>query len=172
MALGAGRNPMRISSRRTRSLCAGLCSLALALGCASYGPPSAPNKTTIGGLGGAAAGGLTAAALDANAEGIIAGVIAGGLLGALGGNLLDQRDRELAARTAQLTLETSPTGHSLPWQNPDTGNNGAFTPTRTYWDPAGQYCREYTQEIWVGGERQLSYGRACRQPDGSWKLTG
>jgi surface antigen len=34
----------------------------------------------------------------------------------------------------------------------------------------GTYCREYQQEITVGGKEQQSYGTACRQPDGTWKI--
>lgn len=34
----------------------------------------------------------------------------------------------------------------------------------------GEYCREYTKPVRIGGERQESYGTACRQPDGSWRI--
>lgn len=34
----------------------------------------------------------------------------------------------------------------------------------------GRYCREYTRPVIVGGEKVSSYGTACLQPDGSWKL--
>jgi len=36
----------------------------------------------------------------------------------------------------------------------------------------GRYCREFTQEIFIGGEKKTGYGRACRQPDGSWEIVG
>jgi surface antigen len=138
-------------------------------GCASdtLGP-----KTTIGGLGGAAAGGLLGAASGGRHRGekIAAGVLIGGLLGGALGNVLDQRDRELAQRNAQLALETAPTGSYSEWRNPDNGHSGSFTPTRTYQDPSGAYCREYHQSIIVAGERQQGYGTACRQPDGSWRI--
>lgn len=32
------------------------------------------------------------------------------------------------------------------------------------------YCREYTQPLIIEGEEVAGYGRACRQPDGSWKI--
>lgn len=32
------------------------------------------------------------------------------------------------------------------------------------------YCREYNQRVTVGGRTQDSYGTACLQPDGSWKI--
>lgn len=37
-------------------------------------------------------------------------------------------------------------------------------------DPNGTYCREYQQTVTVGGRLQDSYGTACQQPDGSWKI--
>lgn len=39
--------------------------------------------------------------------------------------------------------------------------------------PATQpYCREYQTQTVVGGQVQPSYGTACQQPDGSWKIVG
>ena len=32
------------------------------------------------------------------------------------------------------------------------------------------YCREYTSTATVGGRPVETYGTACRQPDGSWKI--
>ncbi len=34
----------------------------------------------------------------------------------------------------------------------------------------GQYCREYQGTLNIGGQQQPSYGTACLQQDGSWKL--
>jgi len=127
--------------------------LALSAGC-----PSQPTP----GKGRTAAGGGPAA--------IAGGVILGGLLGGAVGNALDQRDKELAMKQAQYSLENSPSGQGSEWRNPDSGNSGTFTPTRTYQTESGQYCREYTQEILVAGEKHQSYGTACRQPDGSWQI--
>ena len=59
------------------------------------------------------------------------------------------------------------------WVNPDTGNRGTVTPRRTYRVQRGattRYCREFQQTITVGGKTERAYGRACRQPDGSWKI--
>ena len=35
---------------------------------------------------------------------------------------------------------------------------------------AGEYCREYTKTISVGGRAAQGYGTACRQPDGAWEI--
>lgn len=137
----------------------------LLLGCESTGP-----KTAIGGLGGATAGGLLAAALGGKGPGIAAGAILGGLIGGTIGDRLDAADREHANTAAAQALEAVPAGQSVPWRNPDSGNTGAVTPVRTYQTSTGQYCREYTQTINIGGEKHQSYGTACREPDGSWRI--
>lgn len=35
---------------------------------------------------------------------------------------------------------------------------------------AQEYCREYSQAVTIGGQRQSSYGVACMQPDGAWQI--
>jgi surface antigen len=137
----------------------------LVVGCETAG-----TKTAIGGLGGAAAGGLLGAALGGGSTGIAAGTILGGLIGGAVGNRMDAADRERANTAASQALESMPSGQSVAWRNPDSGNAGAVTPVRTYQTSSGQYCREYTQTITVGGERHQSYGTACRQADGTWRI--
>jgi len=36
--------------------------------------------------------------------------------------------------------------------------------------PATQTCREYQSTIQVDGQPQQSYGTACLQPDGTWRI--
>jgi surface antigen len=104
----------------------------LLMGCESAGP-----KTAIGGLGGAAAGGLLAAALGGEGTGIAAGTILGGLLGGAIGDRLDAADRQRANAAAAQALESIPSGQSVAWRNPDSGNTGAVTPVRTYQTATG-----------------------------------
>jgi surface antigen len=137
----------------------------LLMGCEPVG-----TKTTIGGLGGAAAGGLLGAALGGSGTGIAAGTILGGLIGGAIGNRLDAADQDKANVAAARALESVPAGQSVAWRNPDSGNAGVVTPMRTYQTANGQYCREYTQTINVGGEKHQSYGTACRQADGTWRI--
>lgn len=138
----------------------------LASGCATVQDNP---KAAIGGATGATAGGLIAAAAGGGTAGIIGGVLLGGLVGGAIGNALDQRDKELAMQAAQQSFENSRSGTETTWRNPDSGNSGSITPTRTY-QSGEQYCREYQQDITVGGETQTGYGTACRQPDGSWQI--
>ncbi len=157
---------MRLRNRACRgALVSAILLTFLLLGCESTGP-----KTAVGGLGGATAGGLLAAALGGKGPGIAAGVILGGLIGGTIGDRLDAADREKANAAAAHALEAVPAGQSVAWRNPDSGNTGAVTPVRTYQTSTGQYCREYTQTITIGGEKHKSYGTACREPDGSWKI--
>ena len=55
------------------------------------------------------------------------------------------------------------------WRNPDNGGDYRVTPTQTYQSAGGQYCREYTTTVVIGGRTERAQGRACRQPDGSWR---
>jgi hypothetical protein len=43
-------------------------------------------------------------------------------------------------------------------------------PKPAYQASNGEYCREFTQTVSVGGRAQEAYGTACRQPDGSWRI--
>jgi surface antigen len=131
------------------------------------------NKEVAGTLLGAGIGGLAGSQIGSGTGQLIAvgaGVLLGGLLGSEIGKSLDRADQAYAAQTYQSTLETVPTGQTQTWVNPDTGNQGSYTPVRTYQSDAGQYCREFQQTITVGGQTESAYGTACRQPDGSWQI--
>ena len=127
-------------------------------------------KAIVGGVGGAAAGGLIASALSANTAGVLGGIILGGLIGGAVGNRMDAADRREASRATYSALETKPSGTASPWHNPDSGNSGTVTPTRSYQAQNGAYCREYEQTVTINGENESAYGTACRQSDGNWQV--
>ena len=140
-------------------------------GCAEMGQGIQDNpKAVLGSVGGAAAGGLIAAAAGGGAGWIVGGALLGGLLGGYIGNRLDARDKRMAAEAAAKAFESNRVGQASVWNNPDTGNSGSITPTKTYQLANGQYCRQYEQTIRIGGEPHQTYGTACRQADGSWKI--
>ena len=144
----------------------GLVTLPLLGGCAT----KMQTGTALGALtGGALAYGL---GKDSSNKEIwtVLGLGLGAMMGSTIGAQLDERDRLLAGRALQATLETSPDNTAGGWNNPNTGNNGVIMPTRTLVMSSGQPCREFTQTIFVGGKSQEGYGRACRQTDGSWKI--
>ena len=139
-----------------------------------YGEPGTfgMNKTTGGALVGAGTGGLIGSQFGhGQGKGVatVLGVIAGGLLGSQVGASLDRADQAALHSSTVQALETAPPNQALPWRNANSGNYGTVTPGPVY-QTAGQYCREFQQTIVVGGQQEQGFGRACRQPDGSWKI--
>lgn len=107
---------------------------------------------------------------DSQVVGAAIGTLVGASIGNSVGRKLDERDRLAMAQTQQYAFESTPSGTSSDWYNPDSGNRGSVTPRPAYQNDAGNYCREYQQTVTVGGETVDGYGTACRQPDGSWKI--
>jgi surface antigen len=127
-------------------------------------------KAMLGGLLGAGAGAGIAALAGGGPGAIVGAAVGGALIGGYVGHQLDNRDKQLAAQAAQRAFEQNQAGQPSVWNNPDSGNSGSITPTKTYQLASGQYCRQYQQTIVVGGEQQQAYGTACRQPDGTWQI--
>ena len=134
-------------------------------------------KTAAGTLLGAAGGGLLASQLIKNDHGdrrlfaTALGTLAGAWLGNAIGQSLDAADRSYAMDSTQGALEHNRSGTPSYWRNPDSGNYGTATPVRTYND-GGRDCRAYETTIYVGGSPRTGRGTACRQPDGTWRITG
>lgn len=127
----------------------------------------------VGYLLGAAAGGLAGAQIG-QGEGRLAAVAAGTLLGAwLGGELgarLNEDDRARQADATQDSLETTRSGTTSSWANPDTGASGAVTPQPAYTNAAGETCREFESAVTIGEDTDIATGVACREPDGTWRI--
>ncbi len=156
----------------TATVLVAIFSLGLA-GCRADGTM---DKQTGGAIIGGIAGGLIGSKLGKGRGRSVAtftGAVLGTLVGSSIGRQLDERDRLLMSRSTQKSLERGKTNVASTWVNPDTGNRGTITPRRTYRVQRGstsRYCREFQQTITVGGKTERAYGRACRQPDGSWKI--
>jgi surface antigen len=132
---------------------------------------SGPNETG-GTLVGAAAGGLIGSQFGSGSGKLAAtglGVLLGGLLGNKIGKSMDDNDKRRAMQ-AQQAAYVAPVGQQIVWNNPDNGHSGAITPVRDGRDQNGYYCREFQTTVTIGGQPQQAYGRACQQPDGSWKV--
>ena len=146
--------------------------LAISLG-ACQTAQNAP-KQTVGTLLGAGVGALVGSQMGGGKgklAAVVIGTLGGAYLGSELGKSLDSADRMAMERNAQDSLEYSKTGTATAWSNPDSGNSGTFTPTRTYASTGGENCREYESTIYVDGREETATGTACRQPDGSWKIT-
>ncbi|HYD98228.1 MAG TPA: RT0821/Lpp0805 family surface protein [Alphaproteobacteria bacterium] len=161
-----------------KSVLAAVAASTLALGACQQGAGGfggVGTKQTIGGLGGAVAGGLAGSQIGGGTGRLVAtgiGAALGGLLGSEVGKSLDRADQGYLGNTTQQALETGQTNSSYQWRNPDSGNSGTVTPVRTYEQPGGQVCREFQQTVFVGGRSEAATGTACRQPDGTWKIVG
>lgn len=125
--------------------------------------------TLLGAVGGAYLGSKVGKG-DGRLVGVAAGTLLGAALGRSVGQSLDKADMGYHESAAQRALETGQPGERFPWQNPESGHSGMVTPSNYYQNAQGQYCREYTQQVMVGGHAEEAYGHACRQPDGQWKL--
>lgn len=128
----------------------------------------------MGTLFGAGLGAFVGSEIGGSGNGAIIGAYLGTAVGASVGNhigrKLDDVDRMKMDQAYYQALEYGPSGQESQWHNPDTGNHGTYDAQPAYRDNSGRYCREYTQEVWIGGERENAYGTACRQEDGSWQI--
>jgi len=124
---------------------------------------------TFGTLGGAAAGGLAGSALGGGAAGTLAGVLLGGFIGNQAGGLIDDQDKSRANK-AERQAYSAPIGQQITWNNPQNGNSGTITPIKDGYAQNGAYCREFQENVVVGGQQKQAYGTACQQPDGTWKI--
>lgn len=128
----------------------------------------------VGMAGGAALGGYLGSQIGKGTGQLAAtagGVLLGAWLGGQAGQYLTQQDQQMAASTAQNSFEYEPIGTSSTWQNPQTGNQGSFTPTtQTYTAQNGQTCRKYQSTVVIEGNTEYAEGIACKQADGSWRI--
>jgi surface antigen len=138
--------------------------ILLTSGCATqYGQKEQAGMIIGGALGGVL--GSHVGQGDGRTAAIIVGTMAGAAIGGAIGQSMDEVDR---MKTSHV-LENVRTGVPSTWKNPDTGNQYAVTPTRTFDTSLGP-CREYTVDAIIGGKKEKVYGTACRQSDGSWRV--
>lgn len=139
------------------------CCISVGLeGCA---PGQNEGGATIAGI---AAGGLAGGLIfggDSTPAGIIGGALLGGLIGNMIGKRMDEQDR-INMRQAIINTKI---GNEARWTNRKTDVTYEVRPTKQY-HRQGRYCREYQTRVKIGGKWKQAYGKACRQPDGSWKM--
>jgi surface antigen len=127
------------------------------------------NRKLIAAALGGATGGLVGAQIG-DGRGQLAATAAGTLIGALlgleVGRKLDEMDRACAGQV----FEHAANNETIRWNSPADNTEVAITPKQGFQDVSGRYCREYQSTAMVAGKLQQTYGTACRQPDGSWKL--
>jgi surface antigen len=167
-------------NRQSQKLAVAFAALGLLSACAAGPGEVGFNKTTAGGLAGAAGGAWAGSRLFGGSNGMIgkgsttqmAGVAAGTLLGALiGGSVGSSLDR--ADQTPPPRAEARRNPPDIRWSDPD-GDAPRAAPARIVREgrdrESGQLCREFVQDISVGGRTERGWGIACRQDDGSWRV--
>lgn len=123
----------------------------------------------VGTVGGGVVGGLLGSQFGSGTGKVAAaagGALVGAFIGGRIGQYMDRQDR----MEMQRALETAPTGKPVNWTNPDNGNKYSVQSNRTYYVNE-QPCREYVTHAVIAGKNQQVYGKACRQADGSWKVS-
>lgn len=129
-------------------------------------------KETVGTVGGAAVGAVLGSQIGGGSGRIVAtalGTLGGALIGNEIGRSLDRADKIAMTNAAGDALENNRIGEASTWSNPDSGNSGRITPTRTWQRDNGTYCREYSNVVIIDGREEVLTGTACRQDDGTWK---
>ena len=125
-----------------------------------------PTRQDIGTVAGAATGAYAGSVIGNGGGQLVAiaiGALAGSYLGGAVGEYMNDVDRD----NTRQALESSPTGSTMNWTNPETGINYNVTPTNTFSNDDG-LCREYTTESISSGQVEVDHDTACRQEDGSW----
>ena len=123
-----------------------------------------PGSTAVG----AVAGGMLGTALfhgHGQWAGIVGGALLGGIVGNQVGQAMDRRDR----LNMQSAIVNTPVGKQAEWTNTKTNRTYVVRPVKNY-RSGNHYCREFQTRIKVAGKWQQGYGKACRQPDGTWKI--
>ena len=129
-------------------------------------------KENMGGVGGAVLGGLAGSQVGGGSGRLWAtgaGVLLGALVGSNIGRSLDRADQMYAQRAFNQAA-TAPVGQQITWSNPESGNSGAYVPTRTGRTSNGQTCREFKQTIVIDGRSETGVGTACQNSDGTWQI--
>jgi len=124
---------------------------------------------TLGTIIGAATGGLLGANIG-RGDGRLAAVGAGTLLGAVIGGTLGQNVDRVDGRCGARRVEYVPDRAPAAWRNPDYGTRGRAPSATTYDRDYGAYCRPYETTVNIGGRTEIVRGRACREPDGRWRV--
>ncbi len=133
------------------------------VGCASTN--NANSGAGMGALSGGLLGSLMGSSQHKERNALIGAVLGAGLGYAIG-NEMDKEDRA----KLNTALETGRNNETIIWENPDNGNTYRVTPKSSY-EYGGAVCREATMQSTINGKDEIVVSTACRQGDGSWKLS-
>ena len=127
------------------------------------------NNTGGATVGGAAIGGLLGAAAFSGSSAQWVGIVGGALIGSVIGNQIGQyMDRQDQVNMQNAIVHT-PVGSEARWTNQKRKITYSVRPIKNY-KSKGRYCREYQTTVTINGKLQKGYGKACREPDGTWRI--
>ena len=123
------------------------------------------------GVGAGGPSGNQASSNQSRAVATAVGSVMGGISGHQIGRSLDEADRRAAMAAEYRALEYGKAGVATPWRNPDNGHHGSVVAENPYVS-GNQHCRNFAHTVYVDGTPQTMKGRACRNPDGTWRNVG
>ena len=84
--------------------------------------------------------------------------------------LLDMVNEEQQRRHEQAMIDATSARIGVPVTWRDGNASGRVIALNETRNNEGLMCREFQQEIIVGGKKEDGFGTACLQPDGAWKI--
>jgi surface antigen len=129
------------------------------------------NREVIGTALGGAVGAVVGSKIGKGDERVVTtvgGAVIGAVVGGAVGKSMDDADQACAAQA----MEYASFKQSVRWHNPQRGANYTMTPVGLV--PAagrGVECRRYSILTEQGNMKEATQGTACRQRDGSWRLS-
>lgn len=164
-----------MTARNGSKIVAGVMALAMATawlpGCESIEKETGLSKDTqIGGVSGAAVGGVIAGLAGASPAWIAGSIILGGITGGVIGNYLGKKDAETHAQTNLEALDKLGAGKTASWKDDSTGNSGSTTVNKVTTNADGSVCKTFTETIKTKEKTTTEHGTACKAPGGSWNV--
>ena len=95
----------------------------------------------------------------------VSGAIIGALVGGTIGLKMDRVDQNCIGQS----LDRADDGKTIWWENSAAKARFGVTPTCSFENYQGRFCREYRTTALVDGRIRQAYGTACQQADGAWE---
>ena len=128
------------------------------------------NRELLGQVLGGAAGAVVGSTVG-KGTGKTAAIVGGAIIGVIIGGSIGRRMDEVDQNCVGQILEHAEDRKRIEWSDPNTGARYLITPTQTFKNADGRYCRKFSTDAFYGDEKRRTYGTACRQPDGAWAVS-
>ncbi len=86
------------------------------------------------------------------------------------GRLLDEEDRRREKAALATAIDPQGNGAAVHWENPKSGNKGAFTATGPAYDLDSKVCRGFHGELSLDSKPRTVNGVACAVSAGDWEV--